>query len=701
MTTETAESVVERGLRWAAHAKANGHRFGVLLRGERTWCRQTTDQLVDGLQWPDTRWFTQLDAPADAGRALLGGEVGSVVVDLRAPGAGDILGAAGGAIRRGGALVVWADLPRDDSTDRGFADRFCRIFSAAAGVATLVQGSAWSEHAMPADTPSDETCTSPYGSADQARAVAAITKVASGRSGRPAVLLSDRGRGKSAALGLAAARLLAERPRTIWLVAPSLAAVEPVFRHAGEQLGIPPVDGVIAAHGGRLVYRSPADLTGPLPPADLVLVDEAAALPLSFLERLLDRYRRLVFATTVHGYEGTGRGFALRFQPLLAQKAPGGQTVTLETPIRWAPGDPIEAALFDALLLNAEAASPADVIGTTPAHVTTEWVSSARLSVDETRLRGLFGLLVAAHHRTTPADLQRLLDDPRGLLVVQRRGQTVVGAAFVMVEGRLSDTLAAAVQTGRRRPHGHLLPEALWAHLGLGDALRQEIWRIVRIAVHPACRRVSLGQGLLRAVADRARVHGADCWGATFGVTTDLLAFWRSAGAHLARVGVTPGRSSGLVSAMVIAPLTPAGETLTTAALNQVSDELPFALGDPLRSLSADVALALLACCATPDMCRVPAYVGDALQGVADRTRSIEVSTAALWRFTAWILTQTGAAEVLDYESRALLLRRFLQRHPWSTADTESPARGRRTLVKVVANAVRDGMTVWRSGLAP
>ncbi len=692
MTTETLDAVVAAARRWVERAADNGHRCGVLLRGQQAWCRRVTDAIATALEWEDTTWFTAPDLSADAGRALLGGEVGAVVVDLRSPGAPDTLGAAAGAIRRGGVLVVWAEETTESGTGHAFAQRFSRVFGASPGIATLREGGAWNEGSVPAVTQESPSFDPPYQSLDQARAVAAVEKVARGRSGRPAVLISDRGRGKSSALGLAAASLLRERPRTIWLVAPSLASVAPVFRHASEQLGVAATAGTLEAHGGRLEFRAPADLVGPLPAADLVLVDEAAALPIPFLERLLERYRRLVFATTVHGYEGTGRGFTLRFQPLLQRDAPGGETVLLETPIRWGAGDPVEAALFDGLLMNADTAPAKAVETATPEVVTVEWLSREALLADEATLRRLFGLLVSAHYRTTPADLKRLLDDPRGRIVILRLGEQVVGAAFVMVEGRLDAALSTEVRTGRRRPHGHLLPEALWAHLGHSEALEMGFWRVVRIAVHPACRRVGLGRRLLEVVAIEARHGGADCWGATFGATAGLLGFWRSAAADVVRVGVSPGRSSGLVSAIVLTPLTDAGEVLCVAAKRQLADELAFALGGPLRDLSPAVALALLRTCSTPDVSQWPTYVRGALAGVADRTRSVEVSTAALWRFSLAALTSARCADALEEEGRVLLLRRFLQRHSWSAADVHRPARGRKPLSRIVVRVVQDGL---------
>ena len=67
---------------------------------------------------------------------------------------------------------------------------------------------------------------------DQADAVAAIEHVHSGHRDRPLVLTADRGRGKSAALGIAAARLLADRVDFILVTAPLWRNVETLFKHA-------------------------------------------------------------------------------------------------------------------------------------------------------------------------------------------------------------------------------------------------------------------------------------------------------------------------------------------------------------------------------------------------------------------------------------------------------------------------------------
>jgi N-acetyltransferase 10 len=45
--------------------------------------------------------------------------------------------------------------------------------------------------------------------------------------------------------------------------------------------------------------------------AELVVVDEAAAIPITIVKKLLGPYM-VILSSTVHGYEGTGRSLSLK-----------------------------------------------------------------------------------------------------------------------------------------------------------------------------------------------------------------------------------------------------------------------------------------------------------------------------------------------------------------------------------------------------
>lgn len=169
---------------------------------------------------------------------------------------------------------------------------------------------------------------------DQQHAVEAIIKVVTGHRKRPLVLTSDRGRGKTAALGIAAAQLLKQGKQNILVTAPSLATVDTLFKHAQLELAESTyTKGVVSFADAEIRFIAPDRLIETLPKTDLLIIDEAAAIPSFMLEKVVQHYSRLVFATTLHGYEGTGRGFALRFQNTLQQAMPDYRLLNLTSPI--------------------------------------------------------------------------------------------------------------------------------------------------------------------------------------------------------------------------------------------------------------------------------------------------------------------------------------------------------------------------------
>jgi len=146
-------------------------------------------------------------------------------------------------------------------------------------------------------------------------------------------------------LGIAAAQLLLERPGlNIIVTAPSMKAIEQVFSHASQRLDS--CEAINAAYicyqGGSLRFVAPDELLKSNPDCDLLLVDEAAAIPVPMLKSMVDIYHRIVFSTTVHGYEGSGRGFGLKFEAWLSEHRPGWKGFKLDQPIRWNRNDPLE-----------------------------------------------------------------------------------------------------------------------------------------------------------------------------------------------------------------------------------------------------------------------------------------------------------------------------------------------------------------------
>lgn len=474
--------------------------------------------------------------PAKKARILLGQETDVIVFDAHSGFDVNAFAAASGTLRGGGTLFlltpplnVWAAFPDPDY--RRFipypyqpADvegRFLRRF-----VGLLACRSDFSP------------ATADLGLKPDLQADAVITIL---QTEVPVVLTADRGRGKSAALGMAASLLIAEGQRVV-LTAPARATVEAVFKHAEN----PPV------------FFAPDDLLQTLPDADVLMVDEAAAIPVPLLLTMLKQYPRCVFSTTLHGYEGSGRGFALRFQKQLEIHAPGWKSIRLYQPIRWAENDPLEHFINRALLLDV------DIAPCPPCGGSSEYrlLDRDELVQNEFLLRQLFGLLVTAHYQTRPSDLRQMLDAPDISIHVLEQSGEILAVALLSREGGLDAELVAAIHAGKRRPHGHPVPQTLTFHAGIAGAAQLICERVMRIAVHPRLQGQGLGSQLLEYLVKYAERSGADYIGVSYAMTPELLSFWERAGFVLMRVGHRRDTASGSYSAVQIRGLTAAGKAL-------------------------------------------------------------------------------------------------------------------------------------------
>ena len=153
--------------------------------------------------------FTSLpnkDAPE-----LLGTEHRLVVLDARQGVDPEALGIAAGCIPAGGMLVLW--LP-DRASDHlvgsrsPYHRRLLHLLDEFPEPIRPDSGTGWILPMDEAETIETEVATGLTVTHDQERAVRAVEHVLSGQRRKPALLIADRGRGKSAALGIAAGRIL-------------------------------------------------------------------------------------------------------------------------------------------------------------------------------------------------------------------------------------------------------------------------------------------------------------------------------------------------------------------------------------------------------------------------------------------------------------------------------------------------------------
>ncbi|KHJ96580.1 putative ATPase DUF699 [Oesophagostomum dentatum] len=187
---------------------------------------------------------------------------------------------------------------------------------------------------------------------------------------------------------------------------------------------------VFREHRQTIQYIHPSD-AGKLGQAELVVVDEAAAIPLPLVKELIFGPYIVFLSSTINGYEGTGRSLSLKLLQQLRQQSAGSakgeklatskgrklHELTMEESIRYKPGDEIELWLNRVLCLNAASINTKLSCGTPPPkecelyYVNRDTLFSFH-KASESFLQQIMAIYVAAHYKNSPNDLQMLSDAP-------------------------------------------------------------------------------------------------------------------------------------------------------------------------------------------------------------------------------------------------------------------------------------------------
>ncbi len=402
------------------------------------------------------------------------------------------------------------------------------------------------------------------------------------RRGRSVLVLGDRGRGKSGLLALTVAYLVhAHMAGFVSVTAPTAWSVQSFFHvldsaltRLGDRHWLIRRHGLVVGAAGpwfHVRYHTPDQAA----PGAYTVVDEAAAVGPSRLRAIASRSPRLLAASTVHGYEGSGRLLAHAAGELLPEPR---LSVELRTPVRYPPGDPLEEWLYSTFMLRVdEPPAPAEP---DPAHAVLVELDRRELARNQGLLAAVYSLLAAAHYRNEPDDLALMLDAPHHRLYALKQDGHVVAAADVAEEG----------------------PGTRWEHRILYDRLAEAAgsyrpltgWRIVRIAVHPRLQRKGLGSRMLQLLLAEARRSGASWLGAIYG-RPRVTRFWLRNGLLPVYVSPLPSRATGEHNVGAAVGLDSEGARLVAAAAADAASRLLWGLGSLYRSLDPEAAGLLLA----------------------------------------------------------------------------------------------------------
>ena len=529
-----------------AQMKLEGIRRLLVLSGEERWCFDHALKLRDALPG-DWLWISpQPDAEnhcsPSALQTLLGREFRHAVFDARYGFDAAAFAALSGTLKAGSWLVLllpvwdewenqpdadslrWSDCPDPIATPH-FVQHFKRVLTANNDAILWRQNQPFSlAHFTP------RTDWHPATGAPQPEQQQLLQQLLTMPPGVAAVTAA-RGRGKSALAG----QLISRIAGSAIVTAPAKAATDVLAQFAGEKFRFIAPDALLASDEQ----------------ADWLVVDEAAAIPAPLLHQLVSRFPRTLLTTTVQGYEGTGRGFLLKF----CARFPHLHRFELQQPIRWAQGCPLEKMVSEALVFDDEnfTHTPQGNI------VISAFEQTLWRSEPETPLK-VYQLLSGAHYRTSPLDLRRMMDAP-GQHFLQAAGENeIAGALWLVDEGGLSQELSQAVWAGFRRPRGNLVAQSLAAHGSNPLAATLRGRRVSRIAVHPARQREGTGQQLIAGALQY--IHDLDYLSVSFGYTEELWRFWQRCGFVLVRMGNHREASSGCYTAMALLPMSDAGKQL-------------------------------------------------------------------------------------------------------------------------------------------
>ncbi|CCG84352.1 protein of unknown function [Taphrina deformans PYCC 5710] len=405
---------------------------------------------------------------------------------------------------------------------------------------------------------------------DQAKAVLTFIDAIAEKTLRSTVALTaGRGRGKSAALGLSVASAVAHGYSNIFITSPTpenlktlfefifkgfdalkytehldyeiIQSTNPAFNKAIVRVNI------FRGHRQTIQYIKPEDASV-LGQAELVVIDEAAAIPLPLVQKLIGPY--LVFmASTINGYEGTGRSLSLKLVQQLREQSRGfvggkkrpiengdevvdragktssqgpstmgGRTlreITLNEPIRYSLGDPVEAWLNKILCLDATVGANRFPQGCPhPSQCQLYAVNRDTLfsfhPVSETFLQRMMALYVSSHYKNSPNDLQLMSDAPAHQLFVllppikedDKGLPEPLCVVQLALEGQISKSSVLNNLSRGQRAGGDLIPWLVSQQFQDDEFAGLSGARVVRIATNPEYVKMGYGSRAMELLHD-------------------------------------------------------------------------------------------------------------------------------------------------------------------------------------------------------
>ena len=566
----------------------NGWRSVVLIKGQDKWRSAVAESIIQGQAWSTGIYPDTLSATNKHIQAYLGQELDFVWLDNELYFDVDALCALAGCIRHGGCLILSLSeqfIEQDKSSISGLAHPYNKLqsihsyyFARLWQLSAQQQNSVMLEEAKPIRYPEItkgiEQFTKPEGlTITQLNILQQISEIATHGH---YFIKADRGRGKSTLLA-ALVNHYAKQQQKIHITAPAKRCIKTIISWLETW----------QTATDNYQFVAPDALTSTTP-ADILIVDEAAALPSQLLKTISSNYAFVIYATTEQGYEGSGKGLSQHFIKQLQRDKQLVKAFELTKPIRWAENDPLENWLNQICMPNTAPPANSEI----DSKLVFRFLEQSELATNNDLLTQVYSLLFEAHYRTTPTDLKFIMDSPAlKLCVAQNHHGQIIAAVLISVEGGLAPELVEQIAFGKRRPNGHLAPQIIAAQLGVTEFAQLIGWRIVRIAVHVDFRRQKIASTMLNwlqaSASQCTNEQSIDYLATSFAASRHVSQFWQKNKFNLARVSTTAEHHSGLFSTLYIKPILGDNSHIFAAITSACQQQLQYYLSSHYQAVEA------------------------------------------------------------------------------------------------------------------
>ncbi|MHA1976126.1 MAG: GNAT family N-acetyltransferase [Candidatus Hodarchaeales archaeon] len=499
------------------------------------------------------------------------------------------------------------------------------------------------------------------------------------------IIVADRGRGKSAAIGLVIAHILVNVSGSkcrVTITAQTISQTQNVF--AFVSLGLDKmnikyqmqrsdgqVTGINISKRRKIEYRNPEEISKDIR-TEILIVEEAAAFPQDKLSEVLFSKTKKILVSTIHGYEGSGRSFQYKILETI-KRLPRltHQLHTLKDPIRYAARDLIETLLIETFFLQVE--PPAirfrnlDNFNKDIRLVSLETHTEKLFEENFPLLKDIMGLLIFSHYRNQPNDLLLIADSCRHFLAyltssLGDKTDSILLACQLAKEGALNENVIKQISDGSF-VEGDLIPAIAIRYFSPNFAKLKGL-RIVRIASHPDFRNKGLGRIAVEGIIKK--FDSFDWIGASCGATVKLVKFWKKFGFKSIHIRPIKTPETSEWNIVLVNPLSDQAKAFVEQASRDFFFQFIHLLKQSLFELKPELALVILqSCVSIPDYkIRITRSGNYRLRKYNDGKLNFLLAVDVLQEIAiAYFIKPLGVT--LSSSQELLLISRILQGRTW------------------------------------